>query len=196
MNWPRLWNRFCNWWRLLGRRRHHYRIGQARRVLARLAAIRNAGAVEGQILAYLRKVDPTTFEEMILELAEKDGCLVQRNARYSGDGGIDGRFHVPGESRKWIIQAKRYSSVIRPQHVVEFAELVRRAGVAGLFVHTGRTGGFSRVAAGTADVVILSGFQLARVAAGEVRFREAVMKSHDPRGFNQARVGAGHIRRD
>ena len=170
MNWSQLWNRFCNWFRLLGRCNHHYHIGQARRVLARLVEIRAAGAAEAQILAYLRKIDPTTFEEMILELAERAGCLVRRNTRYSGDGGIDGRFHLPGERRPWIVQAKRYRAAIRPQHVRDFAELVRRTGAAGLFVHTGRTGDMSREAAGAADVVILSGFQLVRVAAGELAF--------------------------
>ncbi len=119
MNWSQLWNRFCNWFRLLGRRNHHYHIGQARRVLARLVEIRAAGAAEAQILAYLRKIDPTTFEEMILELAERAGCLVRRNTRYSGDGGIDGRFHLPGERRPWIVQAKRYRAAIRPQQSIE-----------------------------------------------------------------------------
>lgn len=48
MNWSQLWNRFCNWFRLLGRRNHHYHIGQAHFVLA--AWVRcAAGAGEGKV---------------------------------------------------------------------------------------------------------------------------------------------------
>lgn len=170
----RFWSlisRAVNWMRLIGRRKHHHHIRQSRKVLARLAEIRAGGATEGQILAYLRKIDPTTFEELILEVAERAGCLVSRNLRYTGDGGIDGRFKTTaGEKRHWIVQAKRYQDAINPQHVRDFAHQVNRQGRAGLFVHTGRTGDMSRSASRTAEIVILSGFQLALVATGEHDF--------------------------
>nr|WP_306670548.1 restriction endonuclease [Acidithiobacillus ferrooxidans] len=42
-------------------------------------------------IAYLRKIDPLVFEELVLDAFQKEGWLVQRSTRYSGDGGIDGR---------------------------------------------------------------------------------------------------------
>lgn len=177
-------SRTFNFVRLLGKgkTKHFHHIVQARHVLDRLAEIRAAGAVEPQILAYLRKVDPTTFEELILEMAERAGCFVTRNTRYTGDGGIDGRFSTMDgfkARQRWIVQAKRYQDAINPQHVHEFADLVNGAQARGLFVHTGRTGNMSRTASRRADLVILSGFQLALVAAGERSFQALLDESTD-----------------
>ncbi|WP_416409812.1 restriction endonuclease [Agrobacterium rosae] len=35
-------------------------------------------------------MDHLTFEELLLEAFERRGHVVQRNASYSGDGGLDG----------------------------------------------------------------------------------------------------------
>jgi len=169
-------SRAFNFVRLLGsgKSQHFDYIVQAGRVLDRLAEIRAGGAVEPQIIAYLRKVDPTTFEELILEMAERAGCFVTRNTRYTGDGGIDGRFATLDGFKtrhRWIVQAKRYQDAINPQHVHEFADLVNGSKARGLFVHTGRTGDMSRMASRRADIVILSGFQLALIASGERSFQ-------------------------
>lgn len=45
-----------------------------------------------QKIAYLRKVDPYAFEELIMTLLQRKGFVIGRNKRYSGDGGLDGRF--------------------------------------------------------------------------------------------------------
>lgn len=92
---------------------------------------------EGQKIAYLRKVDPYSFEELILTCLERKGFPIQRNKRYSGDGGIDGRFFIEGKLN--LVQAKRYSGEIRYEHVGEFAELLKEYGCNGIFVHTGKT---------------------------------------------------------
>jgi restriction system protein len=169
-----LLSKFKNWYRLLGKRRHHYHIGQARIVLIKLRTMRNSGANYGQILGYLRKVHPSTFEELILELAERSGADITRNSRYTGDGGVDGRFYYEGT--KWTVQAKRYSTAINPKHVIEFSWLIARYGGRGLFVHTGRTGNMSRSATKGNEVWFLSGSGLARSACGETSIFHEIRK--------------------
>jgi restriction system protein len=89
-------------------------------------------------IAYLRKLDPLVFEEMVLDAFQQKGWLVERNTRYSGDGGIDGRIFRDGD---WCgIQCKRYKNAIQTAHVQKFAEDLRRENLHhGFFVHTGRT---------------------------------------------------------
>lgn len=52
----------------------------------------------GQKIAYLRKIDPFVFEELLLEGFERRGFEVIRNRRYTGDGGIDGRVKIDGQT--------------------------------------------------------------------------------------------------
>ena len=92
----------------------------------------------GQQYAYLRKVDPFIFEEMILSALKKLGYKIKRNTRYTGDGGIDGMVLVDG--KKVLIQAKRYGKHINPQHVKDFSLICQGQGCRGLFIHTGITG--------------------------------------------------------
>ncbi|ENN3466256.1 restriction endonuclease [Salmonella enterica] len=115
-------------------RRHRRYRETAQRVLVRLPALSSDGAR----LSYLRKINPYVFEELLLLALEKRGLEVIRNRSYSGDGGLDGQVFINGE--RWLIQAKRYSRSISPQHVREFGELLAREGCRGFFVHTGRTG--------------------------------------------------------
>lgn len=129
--------------RLLGRgaarrRRHFFKQRQARRVLAKIASI----PIPQQRMAYLRKIDPLVFEELILEALEQAGHQVHRSRSYSGDGGIDGRAVINGTP--YLIQSKRYSGHISKQHVLDFAALLERHSAKGLFCHTGRTGQFSK----------------------------------------------------
>jgi restriction system protein len=87
---------------------------------------------------YLRKVDPFIYEEMILSQLKIQGYKIYRNKRYTGDGGIDGKFKFKGQL--YYIQAKRYKSYITKSHVDEFNQLINKNKVYGLFVHTGKTG--------------------------------------------------------
>lgn len=123
---------------------------QARKVLAVLQRIEHPG----QKFSYLRKINPFTFEELVLTAFERRGVRVIRNKRYTGDGGIDGRIVLDGEMV--LIQAKRYSGAINPVHVAEFARICQRQGMRGIFIHTGCTGAGSRAAA-PRGVVIVSG---------------------------------------
>ncbi|MDG4868603.1 restriction endonuclease (plasmid) [Guyparkeria sp. 1SP6A2] len=142
--------------RLFGwRKPKHRRCEQkARRVYARVAEIERPA----QALAYLRKVDPYTFEELVLEAFAQRGYRIKRNARYSGDGGIDGRVWLDGEL--FLIQAKRYGGHISAAHVEDFGRVVEARGCKGFFIHTGRTGEGAARAAREADVWIISGQRL------------------------------------
>ena len=132
---------------------HAWRVRRSRRLIGR---IREIGRVRGAAaqFAYLRKVDPLVVEELVLSAFEVRGHKIQRNARYTGDGGVDGRCWIDGEP--YLIQVKRYGSFVSAQHVAEFGALCAIENAKGLFVHTGRTGAGARVAAG-ATVTIVSG---------------------------------------
>jgi len=116
-------------------RRHR---AAAVRVLQRLPQLGG----DGQRLAYLRKINPYVFEELLLLAFERQGYAVIRNTSYSGDGGLDGRVIIGDQ--KYLIQAKRYDRAITPSHIKGFGALLRHHHCQGFFIHTGRTGQLSR----------------------------------------------------
>lgn len=120
------------------KRRHDRKQESARRVFDRLSTIEHPG----QKFAYLRKIDPLVFEELILEAFERRGHQVIRSKNYSGDGGVDGRLIMNGT--KYLIQCKRYAKHISKRHVLDFTAILDRRQMQGLFCHTGRTGAFSK----------------------------------------------------
>ncbi|EIA9097383.1 restriction endonuclease, partial [Escherichia coli] len=116
---------------------------------------------------YLRKINPYVFEELLLLAFERRGMRVIRNSRYSGDGGLDGQVLIDGE--RWLIQAKRYGRTIRPSHIDDFGELLRREGCRGFFVHTGRTGPASRARLVLwPDIELVSGQRLLKLLNGRL----------------------------
>lgn len=120
------------------KRSHVYRIGRSHAVLEKLNEI---GADNpARIIGYLRTVDALVFEELLLTALEKRGFTIGRNQRYTGDGGMDGRFW-DRYGHEYIIQAKRYKGFISRRHVGSFATLIesRPEVKGGLFIHTGRT---------------------------------------------------------
>ncbi|WP_187514523.1 restriction endonuclease [Rahnella perminowiae] len=142
-------------------RRHRRYQRQAERILARLPQLRDDAAR----LVYLRKINPYVFEEMLMTAFARQGCRIKRNARYSGDGGVDGQVWINGQ--RWLIQAKRYSSCISSGHVLDFGALVRQERCRGFFVHTGRTGEVSREALrAVPDVSLISGNRLLKLLSG------------------------------
>ena len=108
-------------------------------------------------IAYLRKLDPLVFEEMVLDAFQRRGWIVERNHRYTGDGGLDGKVF---RDNHWIgIQCKRYKEAIHTAHVDQFARDLFRFGlIEGYFVHTGRTPAGTKHRRG--NVMILSGQDL------------------------------------
>lgn len=148
----RLWFRPPGFYR---RRRHQRKQASARRVIERIATIPEPG----RRLAYLRKIDPLVFEELILEAFERRGHQVIRNERYTGDGGIDGQVIMRGQL--YLVQAKRYGLHVRRQHILDFARLLEQRQCPGLLCHTGRTGEFGRTLNKTHEyLTIISGQRL------------------------------------
>src|ERR1700677_2871766 len=129
-----LWCQF-----LVKKSSHQKRIKSASRLL-RLMNQEDFRTQPGQFFAYLRKVDPFIFEELLLLAFKARGCKVLHNAAYTGDGGIDGTVIFPDKSR-WIIQAKRYGAHINLEHVKALGRLVEQQKMrGGICIHTGKTG--------------------------------------------------------
>ncbi|HBD1844113.1 TPA: restriction endonuclease [Salmonella enterica] len=145
-------------------RRHRRYRACAERVLQRLPLLDG----DGQRLTYLRKINPYVYEELLLLAFERQGMTVIRNKSYSGDGGFDGQVFINNE--RWLIQAKRYSRPIVPEHIREFAALLAQERCRGLFIHTGRTGDKSRALLRVySDITIISGERLLKLLAGKFR---------------------------
>jgi len=115
--------------------RHIRNIEKSKRILFKMNEF-DGDYREARIIAYLRKIDPYVFEELLLEALLAKGFEVVRNKRYSGDGGIDGKAHYNGQL--YYIQAKRYQKYIALKHLDEFQKKVGKD--KGLFIHTGKTG--------------------------------------------------------
>ncbi|WP_084089748.1 restriction endonuclease [Erwinia oleae] len=153
--------------RSVSQRRHHRYQKQAARALLRLPQLRNDAAR----ITWLRKMNPYVFEEMLLTAMSRQGLRIQRNARYSGDGGADGQVWINGQ--RWLIQAKRYSDTINAAHVSAFGLLIETERASGLFVHTGRTGEVSRDAFNRyPGIRLISGQQLLWLLAGNRRWMD------------------------
>lgn len=154
-------SRLANALRLWNQPEHRRRIKRSRAVLRTLRRF-DGEHRSARIFAYLRKIDPLLFEEVVLSALEDAGAFVLRNRRYSGDGGIDGCAWLRDVG--WCaLQAKRYGAHVSREHLAAFAELVDRSGLrAGIFVHTGRTGEESYGALRGSRLLLLSGERLVR----------------------------------
>jgi len=139
--------------------RHSYNWKKAKQIKDKLDTF-EGDYKEARILAYLRKIDPFVFEELILYCFHLQGLKIIRNKKYTGDGGIDGK--VINDNRKSFVQAKRYSSHINLEHVKEFRDLVKNNSWAnhGYFIHTGRTGKGVYDILPYSDITIISGQKL------------------------------------
>ena len=135
--------------------KHQYKIKQGDKILNKL----NSFEFPGQKINYLRKIDPFVFEELLLSAFEKKGFRIQRNKKYTGDGGIDGTIFDTNEN-KYLIQAKRYSNYINLAHLKAFEKLLEKNNCNGFFVHTGKTGKNSRTFSQKNKVIIISGTKL------------------------------------
>lgn len=141
--------------------RHWRKTRRAERALEAIRSFEGDNVIP-RVLAYLRKIDPFVFEELLLTALDEAGYEIRRNWRYSGDGGIDGRLK-DAEGNKIIIQAKRYAGYVKPADVETFAQTVDRSDASyGVFVHTGRTGPKSHWKKGK-NVVLISGNHLVRL---------------------------------
>ncbi len=142
-------------------RRYRVRHGRHKRMQ------RTAGRVRSKILtlpgfpqklAYLRKINPFVFEELLLDGFELGGHKIARNKRYTGDGGIDGKVWIG--NTLYLIQAKRYTGHVAIAHIKEFNELLERHQCKGFFCHTGKTRDSGKEFASTSRLSIVSGQKL------------------------------------
>jgi restriction system protein len=114
-----------------------WRIKISYKVLKKIKSFSGNG-ITPRTLAYLRKIDPFVFEEVILSAIKIQKLKIKRNSRYTYDGGIDGQFW--SNRKHYLIQAKRYKGYITKSHVVEFKRLCSKNRSLGIFVHTGKIG--------------------------------------------------------
>lgn len=119
----------------ISKKRHHYRIKKSVQILKKIRTFENPNA-DIKIINYLRKIDPFTFEELLLTAFKEAGCRIKRNKKYTGDGGIDGRFSY--NRKKYYIQAKRYNGYIKNSDIIKFSFKCKKDKVKGLFIHTGK----------------------------------------------------------
>ena len=143
--------------------RHKRYIRKAKKVYKKL----NSEAFsEKQVISYVRKINPYVFEELVIYAFSLHGYGFERNRRYSGDGGIDGRVFKDG--KMYLLQCKRYGKYINPRHVDAFSSVCREEGCEGFFVHTGRTGkGAKHKAIISGNVSIISGNRLVHLFSKE-----------------------------
>lgn len=139
--------------------RHVRNIKNGKRVLEKI----NTFPYPGQKLNYLRKIDPFVFEELLLSAFAEKGFKIKRNKKYTGDGGIDDVMWDK-EKRKFLIQAKRYSSYVNKNHIMDFEALVlKRNCYSGFFIHTGKTGKDTYKYFVNSNIHILSGQRLLEI---------------------------------
>lgn len=84
-------------------------------------------------------MNPYAFEELLLTCCSEQGWDIERNFKYTGDGGLDGRVMITG--KLYLIGAKRYSGYINPKHIRDFDQvIVREEAVGEFFMPSGKTG--------------------------------------------------------
>lgn len=149
------------WFVFVRRSKERWRIRRSRKLLEKIRTFDSPQ----RIYAYLRKVDPFVFEELLLTCFEERGLVIKRNKRYTGDGGSDGQVYFAG--RMMHIQAKRYANHIKREHVAAFLRLVQSERTKGIFIHTGRTGKASRTAFDSESIDCVSGSKLIALLLGE-----------------------------
>lgn len=143
--------------------RHQQYIRLAAQVLHQL---RSTEVQLPKAIAILRQMSPYAFEELLLTCCHERGWEIQRNFRYSGDGGLDGRVTIAG--KLYLIQAKRYRGYINPQHIVHFYKVVQQEKAAGgFFIHTGKTGELSKQLLREHRISLLSGQKLVNFVLGQ-----------------------------
>ncbi len=122
---------------IVGKTKHFSKTSKAKKLLKKLQS--DDFNMPGKFFAYIRKIDPLVFEELLLFAFEFRGYQVKRNKAYTGDGGCDGSVIIDGKT--YAIQAKRYQKHINPAHVKALNDYVLTHRLdGGIFIHTGKTG--------------------------------------------------------
>ena len=149
--------------------KHQLNIQHGDRILQQLRS--KATEVElPMAIAMLRRMNPYAFEELLLTCCEEQGWQIQRNFRYSNDGGLDGRVLITG--KLYLIQAKRYTGHIKSKHIRDFHKVIQHEGAAGgFFIHSGKTGQVSKKLLDELGIKLISGQRLINFVLGrEIKF--------------------------
>ncbi|MBW4641210.1 MAG: restriction endonuclease [Gloeocapsa sp. UFS-A4-WI-NPMV-4B04] len=116
-------------------------------------------------IAMLRRMNPYACEELLLTCCKEQGWQMQRNFRYSNDGGVDGRVVIKG--KLYLIQAKRYTGHIKSEHIRDFHSVIEQEGAAGgFFIHSGKTGQISKELLRDFGINLISGQRLVNFVLG------------------------------
>lgn len=142
--------------------RHQHYIQQANLVLEQL----RSGEVQlPKALGILRRMNPYAFEELLLTCCHERGWEIERNFKYSNDGGLDGRVTIAG--KLYLIQAKRYRGYINLKHIHDFNQVIQKErAYGGFFIHSGRTGKLSKELLREYRISLLSGQRLVDFVLG------------------------------
>jgi restriction system protein len=140
-------------------KRHKKYISTSAKVIEKINSFTGENKGE-RIFSYLRKINPYVFEELLLTSLKTKGFDIQRNKRYSGDGGIDGKAFLNGTL--YLIQAKRYKHYVSKKHLEAFYNLVGND-KKGLFIHTGKTGKATFQKYRSSNITIISGNSLIKL---------------------------------
>jgi restriction system protein len=131
-----------------------------------LEQLRSSEVQLQKALGILRKMNPYAFEELLLTCCQDQSWEIERNFKYSGDGGIDGRLTIAG--RLYLIQAKRYRGYISPKHIRDFYQVIQgEKAMGGFFIHTGKTGEMSKELLREYRISLLSGQRLVNFVMGQ-----------------------------
>ena len=143
--------------------KHQQNIRRAELVLKRL---RSGGVQLPKALGILRRMNPYAFEELLLTCCHEQGWEIERNFKYTGDGGLDGRVTIAG--KLYLIQAKRYRGYINPQHIHDFYKVIQREkAYGGFFIHSGKTGELAQELLREYEISLISGQRLVDFVRGQ-----------------------------
>ncbi len=145
--------------------KHQRYIRQAELVLQRLREVSTVVQLP-KALAILRKMNPYAFEELLLTCCHERGWEIERNFKYSNDGGLDGRVTIAG--KLYLIQAKRYRGYINPKHIHDFNQVIQQEkAYGGFFIHSGKTGELAKELLREYQISLISGQRLVNFVLGQ-----------------------------
>ena len=163
--------------------KHQLNIQYGERVLQQL----RSNALEDKlpmVLGTLRRINPYAFEELLMTCCMQQGWQIQRNFRYSNDGGVDGRVLIA--EKLYLIQAKRYRGYIKSEHIRDFSNVIQQEGASGgFFIHSGKTGPLSQELLFKCRINLISGQQLVNFILGRrIKFVGVTVANSSDRGNN------------
>lgn len=144
--------------------KHQWNIQYGERVLQQIRSVAAEDKLP-MVLGTLRRINPYAFEELLMTYCMEQGWQIQRNFRYSNDGGVDGRVLIA--EKLYLIQAKRYRGYLKSEHIREFGNVIQQEGASGgFFIHSGKTGSLSKELLFKCRINLISGQQLVNFVLG------------------------------